>query len=157
MWLFVIDVLLSHLSLLLSCFIPRSQTDLTHSLLIHSCHFSLFSTILSCLTRTIWTGGSDNTNSTCAPLQHHTDWYSAQFSWISPSICSNQSHGPQSVQQTVDMRFTVEIKIPLSFHCAWFDIFVCYCTLINCTKVKKSIMSSLGVCPKMNTYSERQA
>lgn len=97
----VIDVLLSHLSLLLSCFIPCSQADLTHSLLIHSCHFSLFSTLLSCLTRTVWAGGSDNTNSTCAPLQHHTDWYSAQLSWISPSICSNQSHSPQSVQETI--------------------------------------------------------
>lgn len=131
-----------------------------------SCHFSLFSTFLSCLTRAIWTSSSDNTNSTCAPPQHHTDWYSAQLPWISPSICSNQSHsaslplrvcrGVAEIYLGVDMRFTVEIKMSHSFYCAWFDIFVCYCISIKCKKVQRaeqktvqSIMLALVECPKI--------
>lgn len=155
----VVDVLLPHLSLLLSCFIPRSQTDLTHSLLLHPCHFSLFSTLLSCLTRTICTGGSDNTNSTRAPLQHHTDWYSAQLSWISPSICSNQSHSPQRVQQTIrDLSgrgYAIHSRdqnaafVPLSL--MWYIEMLLYFDKV------KSTMSALGVCPKMNTYLKRHS
>ncbi len=85
-----------------------------------SCNFSLFSTFLFYLTRAIWTSSSDNTNSTCSPPQHHTDWYSAQLLWISPSICSNQSYsaslplrvcrGVAEIYLGMDMRFTVEIK-----------------------------------------------